>query len=399
MVRSLIPQYERDLQQQPNRINSVVYQAVNQAMRYIDIRPMLDIRQDIHADIRYRLRRLGYTGVALTTALHLADTLFGKQERENSSFRNARSTSSTAVEAPPQQVSQSISPANKQVATRNKMDNTEGVKRMRIEDDDMGNAVALRTTGAGMANASGEKTQVEEYKFVKRGIDDYTTVLMPFREEASTFQFSAATEGDLTYRMTSVIDINNVSLSHNDPHSTYPGVTPWWRDHFMAPYKEYCVTKCYWKMSFEVYPMSATGTRMRDSLLEDLNVWYGYSGSTAVPPTVSNANMSLWPGWKCESIRTDPEKDNWGVISGVYRPGQFTREVADDAAVEIFTKKSMVPLLAENLTIRFRNSQDRLWNTQHGANTGILIIMRTSIDYTVQLKDLETAYKYPNSIA
>lgn len=317
------------------------------------------------------------------------------------------------------------------------------------------NSQPTATSDSSMPNDGGgsgtdvglKETPVDDPYVVHRGPPDYTFASLPYMETYNRAWVNMWGI-DHAFRMTSVYDpvIDNTVLNLNGvggnvlvstPRSPDPDTnrisSVRWYDYYATMYKYYHVLSCRYKIYIENMsnePLWAHMMFYNDVLPpqlatnEDIMMWTGVRTQYLSPHAAAVTTDGLiTSGFINDLPNGDPnsrndEDDNGTaasntyassnminynngkhscVFAGEYRPGQFKREIINDAQVENWTTVNTNPLLSERLLIRLKPENPAL-NTASTTNTSgdsIKYKFNVSLEYLVEFKELDANLRWP----
>lgn len=297
--------------------------------------------------------------------------------------------------------------------------------------------------GEGSGNAAGLKeTPIDDPFMVYRGIPEHTHVSLPhyydILTDSSTEEFFAH---DQYFRMTSpydcvrsriTVDSNagagtmNVSNQGTDGASVQNAR---WYQFYAGMYKYYTVLACRWSVMVE------------NLSNEPLHVYSMYYNQDLPPTGATNIDMQAWSGVKHERLapvsyaidtrgfvdtnyqpntaNTSDQNFETGAVTGdtynyrsgnhvshpgtkmcimsdVYRPGDFRREIRLDSDVENWTAVTTNPILPEMMLIRIKPDNDAVrLNSAENAGDNFKYRTQVKLEYLVEFKELDVSLRYP----
>lgn len=287
------------------------------------------------------------------------------------------------------------------------------------------------------------ETSVDPVPFdVHRGPPNYTYASLPYLEDR--WEFTGTATGTAVYardhwfRLTSpydpaitvaTTDSNTGAGTLNTKSDTVTDVIVRkadWFDFYAGLYKYYHVVACRWNVTIEnqgepiwVYQMFANDERppvLASNL--DMQTWSGvkhkYVNSTWKAVTTNgflqNGDNIANDDMDEDEAGDDHVTDQYGnanvtsrsgtdmcSFSGIYRPGDYNRDIRLDSEVENWTAINTNPLLPERLLIRVKPQTDAIPDGADGLDFGdtLKYRIRTHLEYLVEFKELNTGLKYP----
>ena len=300
--------------------------------------------------------------------------------------------------------------------------------------------------GGGSGNAAGLKeTPVDDPFMVNRGPPDFTFASLPYVQEKFEHRTSVF-ENTTWFRMTSPYDCanargtadintgagtaNNSTLTADSSDSSIQSAR--WFNFYAGIYKYYHVVACKYKIFVE------------NLLMEPLYAHLMFINDTMPSAAATNHDMMLWKGVRTHYLnpmgyaidttgvadvgfaqtltnQTNVNEENAnggmdvadtfqsannighpgskiGIFEGVYRPGDFTREIRLDSEVENWTLCTTNPALPERLMLRLKPVTQAI-DTNNATNYGdrILARVRVELDYLVEFKELKDGLQWPIS--
>lgn len=303
-----------------------------------------------------------------------------------------------------------------------------------------------RTMDAGNNKGSGNQnglseTPVDSVTQVFRGPPDFTFCSLPFYDEYTINNDLAV--HDLAYRPTSVydcrVDLNGtVDLNSGAGTTTHYITLPFnstdastnkarWFDYYASMYKYYAVIACNYEIYVEnqcndqvwahlmpvndVYPpVNATNVDMMQWSSCDSRPLSGRALAITNSAKVENAEVqsnefmdetSGFPGnvvhYESSNHIVNEIGSNATVFKGVYRPGDYKRQIRLDANVENWTAVTTNPTLVERLLLRLKTHWDSNITASDATsrNRSIQTLVRVKMEYLVEFKELKDGLKYP----
>jgi hypothetical protein len=339
------------------------------------------------------------------------------------------------------------SPPNKK--RKNSADLRVTSKRLRFEppvQTSFNNLLDTTTTGMDGGNGSGnaaglKETPVDDVYNVNRGPPDYTFASLPFLRE-SVVLFNDVLLWDQPYRMTSpydctrdttITDINpdGVGTSRMVVATTDSATRQarWW-DFYAGMYNYYHVVSCRYNI------------RVENLSTEPFHAYVMFCNDSIPPTGATNQDIQLWSGVQHKNVgpvgyavqsdgfvetayirnlgNTDqPNQENVTTyvagddtyqsgnmlsapgsstcsFSGEYRPGQFKREIRNDAEVENWSLTNTNPALPEHLLLRVKPWTDEYTTTGAGvAGDDLKFRLWVQLEYLVEFKELKDGLRWP----
>lgn len=315
----------------------------------------------------------------------------------------------------------------------------------RKETPSVSNLLATTTMSDGQGSGNDgqlKETPLDDVWNVQRGPPEYQFATLPFIHERNVSTFNNAS--DFIYRMTSVYDCQATVISEDlNPDAVGTNLQQKgdtdiadvtakparWFDYYKGIYQYYSVVACRWNLIIENYNAEPIwvhimyhneespprGASNHDMLLwKDCNSYYvgeqsigiTNGGTQEVNQVVTNQDNSKdMPGTTSTQTTSNFESTNQITsdgkshilkVTGQYRPGDYTREVKQDADVETWTLVTTNPKLSERLTIRVKNSS----NIQRSSGAGTIerplkYKLFFQAEYLVEFKDLDVKLRYP----
>lgn len=325
-------------------------------------------------------------------------------------------------------------------------------KKTKLQDGESSSVSNLPPSGnmadgsrdAGSGNEAGLKeTPIDDPFMVHRGIPNYTFSSLPYLETKGMNLANNFWSVDHVYRMTSPYD-PNVLLTTTDIN-TGAGTTlattgmadagdgsvvqANWFGYYASMYNYYHVLSCRWNVYIE-----NKGTK-------DIVVHQMYYNDETPPTGATNEDMLLWQGTRTQYLKspvnavtnagrvetlgfnydTDPnlisnetdtpanaapnyESGNHVVsrsghvscnFSGVYAPGDYTREIRLDSQVENWTAVTANPLLPERLLIRIKPEAPAIQNDANNYGDQLAYKLVVKLEYLVEFKELRAGLRWP----
>jgi hypothetical protein len=323
----------------------------------------------------------------------------------------------------------------------------DGAKKTFIEwaTDFAGNGTSVRnfqpTTQATMSesqNAGAKETPLDPIVDIERGVPSWQYASLPFNHswvwQGDTWCY------DWGYRMTSPLNAD-ISVDGSDLNtgggranaSTFSasdtpgaGSKAMWFDFYASIYKYYSVVGCKYNILFE------------NLSSEDIWVHEMFVSKSNPPKEADNNDILNWPNVKSHYVRSmysaitvdsvekqaepvnksnepDASQTNTGStsnyesqnhirnegssiikLSGHYRPGDYTRDIAQDTDIERWTAVDASPALREALLLRIKPTRN--YYNDNDANTYdryIKFKITTQLEYLVEFKELRDGLKWP----
>lgn len=287
-------------------------------------------------------------------------------------------------------------------------------------------------------NAGAKETPLDPIVDIERGVPSWQYASLPYNHswvwQGHTLCY------DWGYRMTSPL---NADISVNDAvdlnsgagranvYGFKPTDTPgdgskaMWFDFYASIYKYYSVVGCRYNILIE------------NLSHEDIWVHEMFVSKTTPPLEADNNDILNWPNVKSHYVRSigaaiaanNIEKQNEPVnksnegddvqmggttanfesqnhirnegssiikLSGHYRPGDYTRDIAQDADVERWTAVDQSPTLREALLLRFKPTRN-FYNNNNADNYDRYLTFKitTQLEYLVEFKELKDGLKWP----
>lgn len=168
-----------------------------------------------------------------------------------------------------------------------------------------------------------------------------------------------------------------------------------WQRYFLKMYQAYTVLNCDWEITFH-NPRNRVNADMIVGMVEEA---YGTSSGNVAPNNAFLVQAEAWPGvrWTTIHSQTDGAEDkSWKKMQGSYWPGKANKNVRNDEDVKTWTTYTdptapSPPSLTEQLHFM-------VWKAPF--NDEFLyqaMNIRVHLRFTVQLRDLNQAYRYPAS--
>lgn len=339
---------------------------------------------------------------------------------------------------------------NQQEGKRLRVDNDAGpphkIPRDDIQPKSLPNLTAEEQArmpeGTGSGNDAGlSETPIDEITTIHRGPPNYTFASLPWYYDRQDYVTNTSTHG-WTFRMTSPYDVSvtgvptddntgtgenkNVVMAPAEPDSGAQAAR--WFDFYKSIYKFYHVISCRWFLTIE------------NMMTEPIWVHIYYSNEVDRPRLATNRDILMWPdvkshyvgaaanaitgtGWvETGQANANAENaENGGVLpgginfedgnlvtprgpsnvlttGGVYKPGDYKRDIRLDSDVENWTSVTTNPALSERLSFRVKPQ----WDAQNLAagdanNYGRTLNYRWvyKCEYLVEFKELQEGIKYP----
>lgn len=322
---------------------------------------------------------------------------------------------------------------------------SDDVKRVRLRGtngESLSNLTASGTMdGAGSGNEAGlRETPIDDVINVSRGPRDYTFASLPYLN-FKTVVVSQYYNYDMVWRMTSPYDPNVNVESTLIPNTGSAGITgrvqepdtgtvgnekARYYDFYAGMYKYYHVVACRWSVIVEnlggeplyVHRMYYnTDTPPAGASNEDMMLWRGcetrvlnspYKAITSsgelsyaetTPTTLNDRNKEDAAYLGSVNYQTGNHVTSRGngsicELSGEYRPGDFQREIINDAQVENWTLVTANPSLSERLLIRLKPEHPSIQSSGQ-AGDRISAKVWTKIEYLVEFKELVDGLRWP----
>lgn len=298
--------------------------------------------------------------------------------------------------------------------------------------------------GGGSGNTAGLKeTPIDDPFMVYRGVPEYTHVSLPYvQDQVANMTSQEWFSYDYYYRMTSpydpgqarnLVDLNTDGTGEMRTHAPASSDTTAfkarWFDFYAGIYNFYHVLACRYTVSVENLtnePLHAYLMFFNDDLPpagatnQDMACWHGVQHRHLAPVGYGmNTNGFAITNYLAGADNTDTLNietsdvtgDSYSGASnnmishpgnkitqfqGVYRPGDFRREIRLDQDVENWTTTSTNPLLPERMLIRLKPDNDAVRTTtavNAGDNFKARVIVK--FEYLVEFKELKTGLRYP----
>lgn len=296
------------------------------------------------------------------------------------------------------------------------------------------------TTGSGLA-AGLKETPLDDVGMVFRGPPNYTFASLPWYYDRVD-SLSSTSAASWAFRMTSPYDVsvtgtttddnagagvsNNTLISSAEPDSGAQGAR--WFNYYAGLYKYYHVVSCKWHLTIEnmstepiwVHTYYGNETdRPRLATNRDILMWPDvrshYVGAVANAITsigirennemvdnVENAEASGFvgstPNYETGNHVVSRGRSPIISIGGIYKPGDYNREIRLDADVENWTAVTANPSLSERFYFRVKPQWDAQPLAAGDANTyGRPLEYRWvfKCEYLVEFKELVDGVKYP----
>jgi hypothetical protein len=306
-------------------------------------------------------------------------------------------------------------------------------------DENMSGANGGSGTEAGL-----RETPVDQVTTVYRGPPDHTFASLPFYDEynlshdmvVADFAFRPTSPYDCKVDLDSSVDLNPNATGSAFHYPVIPSTSTdassqraRWFDYYASMYKYYHVIAC----KYEIYVENQTTD----------DVWVHFMPLNDVNPPINatNVDMLQWSDCqsKClsaraiaiqstgvmenndavnntsmdESSNPAPQTANYEsanllenqigsvahVFRGVYRTGDYSRQIRLDANVENWTQVTTNPALVERLLLRIKTHWDSNITTDdvNNRNRFTRVIIRTKMEYLVEFKELKDGLKYPTN--
>lgn len=300
-------------------------------------------------------------------------------------------------------------------------------------------------TPQGSGNDAGLKeTPIDQVAHdVHRGPKDYVFASLPYYQTRHNAAF--VNNFDLTYRMTSPLDCyiapswsdvntgagtqsNTIYVSDATDVAASTGVDKSrWFDFYASIYKYYAVVGCRWNLIAEnlgsqpvyLHQMYYTDTLPPTGATnDDIKTWPGvqthYLGTHGVSITstgsieqseANNTDTQMTEDNPVATSNINYETGNMITrktlspmvsMSGNYQPGDFTRQIRQDATVETWTAVAANPALSERLLFRLKpTSEVQYSNNALSSDANINVRWVYECEYLVEFKELKDGLKYP----
>jgi hypothetical protein len=290
---------------------------------------------------------------------------------------------------------------------------------MEVDGDSSDAVMMSRSGGDSSANGMGQETKIT-YAQPTYGLPSTHTCILPLTLTCGTGTLSASTPTKLSLRMNS---INNILNSTITPYTTGPptsyanqlttvmfiknkadgygtdalqtaaALEPAYRDHNLNYYGAWTVLGC----EYTIKVVNISDPNGYDST-QSLNFYsfntikaYKFLRGKDMPATNPNQiGIKYWPGIQ-EYIMDSRSQARSGisVIKGVWKPGDFKREVRDDTEAKVWTLGTANPTLEEYLELWLYS--DYLTPSENWS----LATMEITLKFIVQFKDLKIDYRMP----
>lgn len=204
----------------------------------------------------------------------------------------------------------------------------------------------------------------------------------------------------LTQGITMILSSGGASYTLHSFPDTYNATTskPAYRAHWAGMYDYYTVLGC--EYAIKIINTSPTlenylGTSANQYPgFQDVEIYKFLSGNTTIP-AVSLNTIKYWKNvqkYMCYQASQRRSKSCVTTISGVWKPGDYKRDVRDDSMAKVWTAVNASPALKEVLSLRLHESAI-------GAKTGVfpLLNLEVTLKFIVQFKDLTADLKYPST--
>ena len=285
--------------------------------------------------------------------------------------------------------------------------------------------MAARSFGTAADNM-GKETQVTVAPTITYGIQDTHTTILPYTFYVGS-GFIGSTGLSFEYQLNSLYNpiISTISTTipstpgNNTWYSaryrtqisggaTTYGITffpenvqnskPAWRAHWDAYYNYYTVLGVEYNINmYNVSPdySTAIDATQYDGGYSDLIVFKTLSGNTTVPANATQYQMNYWKNvQKMKNYSQSRQRKKSSVLnmSGVWKPGDYKREVRDDTEAKVWTQVSASPTLKEVLHLKIFPE-----SVNDQSNSSPICTMECTFKYIVQFKDQKSDFKYPQS--
>lgn len=316
--------------------------------------------------------------------------------------------------------------------------------------DFAGNGVSVRnfqpTTQETMSGEGGDRklggkeTALDAIVDIERGIPSWQYASLPYNTvwsmQTDTWCY------DWGYRMTSPINCDmsvdtvnlttgggrtNVSTFKADADDTIgPGGKAMWFDYYASIYKYYAVVGCKYNILIEnicgddfwVHEMFVSKTNPpkeadNNDILNWPNVKSHYVRSMAAAIATSGKEVqdvdmnkaneadSAPNGGDTSNYETSNHIRNEGSsiikLSGSYRPGDYTRDIAQDSDVEVWTETNTNPKLREALLLRIKPCRNyyKANDASQKFDRYLRWKITAQLEYLVEFKELRDGLKWP----